>query len=190
MAVRYLLDCTCGERLTVEPRQAGSQVTCQCGRTLDVPTLRGLQALPAAEARVEQTARVWTLCQAIVTAGVLVSLILFAVGLRIWQQERELQKERARLEFTADTVAAMDKSVVENLERMSPVQLWQAWEYVFKPSVRLGFVDVNAPVKEAVEENISWKRRERWIWWGAAAAVLAGVLLWAGLAPHRHQPAG
>jgi hypothetical protein len=189
MTARFILDCTCGKRHTVEPRQAGSQMLCDCGRTLEVPTLRGLRALPQAEADLEGSTAVWTMRQAVVTAGVLISLILLGVGLWNWRQEREIQTQRGRLEFTADTIADMDKSVVENLERMTPFQMWQAWEYLFKPTTRMGFVDVNAPAKAALDDAIRFKRRERWIWLGAAAAVLVGVSLWAALAPSRRSAA-
>lgn len=189
MAARYLLDCSCGKQVSVEPRQAGSHVRCDCGNLLEVPTLRGLRALPQAESGAEQIRSVWTFRQAVVTAGVLLSLILFGVGLYIWQQEKALQTQRASLEFTAETMADMDKGVVENLERMTPFQMWQAWEYLFKPTIGNGFVDVNAPAKASLEGAIGWKRRERLIWWAAAAAVLTGVLLWASLTPRRPQTA-
>jgi hypothetical protein len=169
----------------VELRQAGSQVVCACGSTLDVPTLRGLQALPRADDGAEASVAVWTFRQAVVTAGVLISLVLFGVGVWNWRHERTLRAERDSREFTAERLTAMDKSVVESLERMTPHQMWHAWEYLFKPTVQLGFVDINAPAKAAFDEAIRWKRRERFIWWGVATVVLAGVLLWAAVAPNR-----
>lgn len=41
----YLVPCTCGKRVRVRARQAGEQVTCECGATVSVPTIRGLKQL-------------------------------------------------------------------------------------------------------------------------------------------------
>jgi hypothetical protein len=51
---QYLLPCSCGEKVRVEPGQAGGTVPCVCGQSLTVPTLRGIRAL--AEAPPDQTA--------------------------------------------------------------------------------------------------------------------------------------
>jgi hypothetical protein len=47
---QYLLPCSCGEKIRVEPAQAGGLVACSCGQTLTVPTLRGMRALTEAPA--------------------------------------------------------------------------------------------------------------------------------------------
>ena len=44
-----LLSCECGRQHRVAGSQAGQTVTCQCGKSLAVPTLRGLTALPPAD---------------------------------------------------------------------------------------------------------------------------------------------
>lgn len=46
MSQRYLLSCSCGRTIPVGVSQAGSTVVCSCGKSLDVPTIRGLKALP------------------------------------------------------------------------------------------------------------------------------------------------
>lgn len=58
--MQYLMDCPCGESVTVSESAAGSTVACPCGRTLAVPSLRELRsraglpdALPPPEMAVE-----------------------------------------------------------------------------------------------------------------------------------------
>src|SRR4051812_25128337 len=46
MSQRYLLSCSCGRTIPVGMSQAGSTVTCECGQSLAVPTIRGLKTLP------------------------------------------------------------------------------------------------------------------------------------------------
>lgn len=44
--MKYLLPCDqCGTEHEVDPSQAGENLQCQCGRTLEVPSLRGLREL-------------------------------------------------------------------------------------------------------------------------------------------------
>lgn len=53
-ATKYLLPCSCGQRITIDIAQAGQQITCACGQSLEVPTMRGIRALePAPEASEE-----------------------------------------------------------------------------------------------------------------------------------------
>jgi len=48
MSAQYFLPCSCGQKVRVEPAQAGGQVACSCGKSLNVPTLRGLKQLELA----------------------------------------------------------------------------------------------------------------------------------------------
>ena len=41
----YLLPCSCGRDLCIEPRQAGETVRCECGLACTVPTMREVQNL-------------------------------------------------------------------------------------------------------------------------------------------------
>ncbi len=45
MSAKYLLPCPCGQRIPVEPSQAGETVCCCCGATLEVPTMREIRQL-------------------------------------------------------------------------------------------------------------------------------------------------
>ncbi len=49
MSQKYVLPCSCGLSVYVEPSQAGQQVACSCGTTQKVPTLMQLRSLPLAE---------------------------------------------------------------------------------------------------------------------------------------------
>jgi hypothetical protein len=46
--MKYLLPCPCGQSVEVEPGQAGQTVVCACGKTLLVPTMLQVKALPVA----------------------------------------------------------------------------------------------------------------------------------------------
>ncbi len=48
MKPKYLLPCSCGQQTPVEASQAGQTIRCQCGATLEVPTMRGLAQLDRA----------------------------------------------------------------------------------------------------------------------------------------------
>lgn len=74
MSENYLLDCRCGEQLTVSPRQAGGQARCGCGATVEVPTLRAMRRLPVAEAPTAVEHASWSLRQRLwVVGGLLVA---------------------------------------------------------------------------------------------------------------------
>jgi len=42
---KYYIPCSCGKRISVDTRQAGQTVVCECGTNLEVPTLRQLAQL-------------------------------------------------------------------------------------------------------------------------------------------------
>ena len=46
---KYLLPCSCGRSVTVEASQAGRQVHCDCGISLEVPTMLELARLERAK---------------------------------------------------------------------------------------------------------------------------------------------
>lgn len=57
MKTVYLLPCGCGRQTEVEAGQAGSEVQCACGKSLSVPSVRGLRDLEKVEKAGPQAAR-------------------------------------------------------------------------------------------------------------------------------------
>lgn len=45
MRVKYLLPCSCGQKIAVESSQAGQSILCSCGKSMEVPTMKGLRQL-------------------------------------------------------------------------------------------------------------------------------------------------
>jgi hypothetical protein len=78
----YLLPCTCGREIMIEPRQAGETVHCECGRACSVPTIREIQNLrrgtvPEGPAT-PKSRPAWDNSQRLLAAGLL--LIVLAAG--------------------------------------------------------------------------------------------------------------
>jgi hypothetical protein len=88
MAELYLLPCECGQKVRVGRAQAGQSVACTCGKSLSVPTLRGLGVLEAAPAEVkpEAAGRTWSPWQGAAFSGGLAvaAVALFLCALNGW----------------------------------------------------------------------------------------------------------
>ena len=75
MASQYLLPCHCGQELSVEKSQAGTQVECDCGEWIEVPVLRKLTTLRKKPVRSEKPAS-WSRGQGILfVCGVLLLIV-------------------------------------------------------------------------------------------------------------------
>ena len=77
MSTKYLLPCTCGERLPVDAAQAGQQVRCPCGAELEVPTLLQLKQLVAVAPLVGARRRpiAWGPRQAVMLLGAILAVL-------------------------------------------------------------------------------------------------------------------
>ena len=52
----HLFPCSCGKIHEVLPTQAGTMITCECGKTVEVPSVRELKTLPVVERAAKTTA--------------------------------------------------------------------------------------------------------------------------------------
>ena len=84
MIAKYLLPCTCGRQIVVEPRQAGQIIPCSCGASLQAPTLLDMTALePAPMVSVSGAAPVdLGLKHRLRLLGTV--LVLVAIGVGVW----------------------------------------------------------------------------------------------------------
>jgi hypothetical protein len=150
----------------VAPAQAGGQVSCACGQSLTVPTLRGLKALePAPDQAYLPAAPGWSTAHGVVFS---ISLVAAAVGLVMIACYLGLYSsvQQLTVDHTQDWIA----DVVEPVDKLTPIQALQLW-------------------KETVEPGIRLEVRPPWITYRAVAArylfwvKVGGCLLAGGLVP-------
>jgi len=115
--VKYLLPCSCGEKVAVESTQAGQNILCSCGKTMEVPTMQGLRQL---EQAIDTTDEPKTTSP---FGGVVVGLALFGLvilgaggALTCWMYTR--------------------RPVLPDIDYASPWDTWAMW-HSLRDGVRL-----------------------------------------------------
>lgn len=173
---RYLVACTCGRQHTVETRQAGETIACECGATVAVPTLRQLRQLPEAGAAAAETAGEaaaagpgasagWGVRQRVIT----VCLLVAAGALAVVGGSRMLEvpvPELDKVEYT--------KSVERVIANLTPVQAWEIWQKQYEPLRSKGFEVFRPQGEAAMKQALSMHRGTQWI--GIAVAAVCAVV--------------
>ncbi|MDZ7618867.1 MAG: hypothetical protein U1E05_17825, partial [Patescibacteria group bacterium] len=114
MTQRYLLPCSCGQKLALSLRQAGESITCPCGNVLEVPSLNQIKALeeaapqaePAAAAALARKRSAWSGRK----AGFFLGIVLLCMSIP-WAGWLELSKPR-----------------LIPVDRMTAMQTWGLWQ--------------------------------------------------------------
>ena len=119
---KYLLPCECGKGIAIDPSQAGQQIACECGKLLEVPTLRGVRTLepvPETTSPSRQAAE-WNSSRGVIFAG---SLILFVVGAAVSYFGYEGLRATPNITRKAET-ESFDKAIDE----MSLDEVYETWK--------------------------------------------------------------
>ncbi|MDZ4817535.1 MAG: hypothetical protein SGJ20_01030 [Planctomycetota bacterium] len=157
----YLLTCQqCGRTIEVQPAQAGQQVHCDCGAAIDVPKLRDLKNLPAAEVvpvEVAYGSSGWSARKGMILAGISIALIslIFSTVLHF----------RPSIE-SQYTIVDPDVSDVP------PEAAWRLWSNVFKRGLATW-----QPKKREEHDNLSYRDRNIQFFEIAGYVVAAGGAL-------------
>jgi hypothetical protein len=166
MTQHYLLPCSCGQNVRIAASQAGGKVACVCGKSLEVPTMRGVQQLEAAPAESKVAAKpAWsplhgaTFAAGLMIAGVGVVLIAFY----LLQYARVVGHTR---DFSPEVLAAE----AAHIDKLTPLELLGEWSEVLEH----GLGDPSAPPWVTAKIMIAGYRA-RII--GGATAVAAGLML-------------
>ncbi len=117
----YKLPCAvCGQSVIVSTRQAGESVSCDCGKPLEVPTMRELRQLDPVPAQSAASKPTWTAAQGLLfAAGALMTVI--AAGSALWltsllRRVDTRQPDVGEVEFQYD------------IETFSLSQTWDMWK--------------------------------------------------------------
>lgn len=167
MSQQYLLPCSCGHKLTVSVAQAGGQVTCVCGKTASVPTLRGLRELETAPATTQTKKAAWSRTHGAVFAT---GLCVAALGLVLLAMSALQYGQIVGFGYTKDRTELVLKTQEADIEKMVPTQLLAEW----RKEVDEGLGEQEEPpwakFKRMAASNVMWIKI-------GIGAVFGGVLL-------------
>jgi hypothetical protein len=167
MSQLYLLPCSCGQKTPVSVAQAGGHVTCACGKSLPVPTLRGLRELEIAPAAAPEKKPGWSRVHGAVFAS---GLTVAAIGIVLLAMSALQYSQIVGFGYTKDRTQDVLKSQQADIEGMSPVQVLAEW----RKDVEEGLGEQEEPpwskFKRLAASNIAWIKF-------GVAAVVGGILV-------------
>jgi hypothetical protein len=157
---KYVLTCNCGHKLLVVPGQAGGTVKCQCGATVEVPTLRALRELPLAESDSQAAGgqaaaarkvegRTWGVRQGVMSACLILAAVCLAVAGFAWWTQPSLPR------FDPD---AYQQLIDQRIDSLTPVEAWHAWTVKYRELATTGFVKLEHPATAMLRQDIGQRQ--------------------------------
>ena len=178
---KYLLTCSCGNMLPVDVGQAGGQLVCSCGRTIDVPTLRNLRHLPPVTTAEPKPAATWSVRKGVITVFLIPAGLLAAVAL--WHRLTEPKLPEFQPQAHAE-------SVEKHFDQVTPVDAWKSWIVHYRPLAERGFTPLERSDAPQIRDAIAQSRFMQGTLLsvaGVCLAVAAIAALWpAGKKRGRH----
>ena len=166
MSQQFLLPCTCGQKLPVSTAQAGGQVTCSCGKTLSVPTLRGLRELEVAPATLPRPAKAgWSPVHGFIFAT---GLVLAAVGVVFLALNGLQYSQIMGFGLTRDYTDDVVRAELARIDESKPLQLLEEW----KENIEHGLGE---------QEEPPWSKFQRQIKFNLSRIKFGAIALGAGL---------
>jgi hypothetical protein len=157
----------------VDAGQAGGHVVCECGKKLEVPTLRRLRHLPLEEQAAAKTRTAWRPKFGAVAAFLIPAVLLTAVsvGLRISEPK-----------VLPVNLTGAHEYVLERIDQMTPAEWWQWWTYRYRPDTLQGFTVLENQLPPEQAQQVAKKRLVQNVLL-SLAALFAGAGMVAALWP-------
>jgi len=154
----YLLPCPCGRKIVVQPRHAGREVHCECGQSLEVPTLLALKELEQVEQVEVDSGRQWGLPQALVLIGLVI--LLAGIVSTSWLAAKPPPPLHPGMD---------EETARRDVEELTPVQSMHVWNVLKQPLL----VDVHPAV---VKYKYDVFVHRMWLGILASIGVFGGLL--------------
>jgi hypothetical protein len=163
--MKYLLPCTCGQSVEVEPGQAGQTVACVCGKSLLVPSMLQVKALlQAPEKPMSKRAESNALRRTFFVLGIvlLFSALLLAPYLYMWKPEPRhatfkpkyyTYGTNKRMLYQDSTPFSRAEHTIlwirdEHIDRMMPMELYFYFRTLEEPTFSYHFAENYEAVKD------------------------------------------
>ena len=123
--MQYLLPCSCGQTVRITAAQAGAQVACVCGKSLPVPTLRGIQQLQIAPAeRSAKAATRWSPMHGVLFVS---GLTIATIGVVVLAYFGLKYIQLGGHPITRDITDVVVKAEQERISELTPTQALAEW---------------------------------------------------------------
>ena len=152
MSSQYLLPCPCGQKLAVEPRQAGETIRCGCGESLDVPTMLEIKALEPLDPNrdtARSTSAAWSVRKSMALLGLVICVLAMVLAAGIFRTRPEpppgppepaFIRTRAEALTPIDTLRVWQTLRVNGLDPRRPPEDTLHDEALFRYHVYMGVV--------------------------------------------------
>ena len=190
MATLYLLKCSCGRSHRIQARQAGQSLDCSCGKTIEVPTIRGLQKLKQVGAVHSETSPGWGRREGLVFLGGIGCLTGNVAATVLQVRKSLLLEENAVVPF--EQYDGLKEKIHAHAEKLSPAEAWSAWRGLrhgvnrnLSPSERSYLLDRDQKIaanRRTASQHNSWTVLACVI---AALGAVSAAMLWYILSPQR-----
>ncbi len=150
----FLLPCDCGRKHSVTTAQAGDRIACECGRNVEVPTLRHFTDLEQVSEAPAKAAASWSARQGLILLGAAVVLLAAAGIVFLYIKKPE---------------TIHDPIAIIKIDKMTPAQLWAVW-----PRLEEGIIRPLAPIEAAILKRNMFDI-EVWHQLRLAAFIIAGL---------------
>ncbi len=176
--MHYQLTCPCGAKHAVTVSQAGQSLTCSCGNSLEIPTLRGLKELPVIEPTAEPARRAIDKPaggRPSMAVGLLVTVCFLALSTAVFYGYWRVVLD------TSQTEESERQAAFELLDQADPVVLSDAWDQYSTT----GLGPPNKPTFYYVEQ----KRKQLETGLAIASGVAVAAALATGVVASRRRTA-
>jgi hypothetical protein len=173
MSQTYLLPCSCGQNIRVGTAQAGGKVTCVCGQSLSVPTLRGLRQLVEAppESRKRAAAPWGPVQRTLFAVGLLTAGVgIFLISIFSLQYTRIQHSQIGGKGLTVDRSAEVTSAMAGEIDKLTPAQALDMWTGEIKTE---GLGEAHKPIWVAAKDKLAEYTR----WLKLGGALVAGGLV-------------
>jgi hypothetical protein len=172
MSTRFKLPCDqCSHVHPISPTQAGETLSCDCGHSILVPTLREIRALePLERPDAEHTSPDWNVQRGLLFVGGALLLAIAALATwRIWPQRDALV-----------TTQPAFQEINFDVQRLNPNEAWDAWEHLRQQTLEFRVTPEYLSNRKKYRE-LSYLLYAAWSGAAIGLVMIGGSLLWPAL---------
>ena len=120
MSDQFLLPCECGQTLPIGISQAGQELTCSCGRSITIPSMRAIRQLQPVKAATKAPEKTWNPVKGFIFGiGALLiigGLVTAGHSYFVYSQVVDYKPSSAELSMQ-----------LEEIDKLSAPNLWELW---------------------------------------------------------------